>query len=212
MKAGIFRPWNTLTNIYPILEERDFPIEEDLDARWLYDDDVLEYRDHDHDVLEYRDYDDNFCETRDYEYDLMDRDYYATDVELRGAGVMIGLAADYVGGIFDIGKAVQAGIEEDKVVSVHYPDLLSLEPTAVKTSLTKDLVHQIAAKYPKFNVVVCHVKHETKFDGKEGVEWGHSRQSFTNVKIGFPVPYDIYWFKSGYILLLASFLHLPKPV
>ncbi|KAF8997744.1 hypothetical protein BDQ17DRAFT_1362942 [Cyathus striatus] len=158
---------------------RDLLFDGDLDARWQYDDDVLMYRDYHQDLLEYRDYNDDLFESRSYEYDLKDREYYDSDLEERG---YLGLAEDAVKGVVDIVGGIKASVAKDKDDRGRY---------------TQDLVQKTAQQHPRFNIVVCHTDHEKKFDGKEGVDWGHSHQEF-KARVGGTIGYEIYWFKSGW--------------
>ncbi|KAF9497843.1 hypothetical protein BDN71DRAFT_535967 [Pleurotus eryngii] len=61
---------------------------------------------------------------------------------------------------------------------------------------TSSLVSEMRKKYPKFNWVVCHTKHETKFNGKKGKDWDHRHQEF-DIKLGGTVGYEIYNLGSG---------------
>lgn len=36
---------------------------------------------------------------------------------------------------------------------------------------------------PNFNYVMCHTKHDTKFDGVEGQDWKHTHKEF-DIQIG----------------------------
>ncbi|KAJ8692726.1 hypothetical protein PTI98_010013 [Pleurotus ostreatus] len=52
-----------------------------------------------------------------------------------------------------------------------------------RSKFTSDLVGQLHAKQPNFNWIVCHTKHDYKWDGQRGVDWDHRHQEF-DVKIG----------------------------
>ncbi|KAG9219668.1 hypothetical protein CCMSSC00406_0006010 [Pleurotus cornucopiae] len=92
-----------------------------------------------------------------------------------GAGDIIGEA------ITGIITGIQDGINKDK---------------AARSRFTQDLVGKLHAQHPNFNWIACHTKHDTKFDGKRGVDWDHRHQEF-DVKIGGTVGYEIYNAKSG---------------
>ncbi|KAF5354324.1 hypothetical protein D9756_007348 [Leucocoprinus leucothites] len=65
-----------------------------------------------------------------------------------------------------------------------------------REKFTKDIVAKGRQQYPDFNWVVCHVKHETQFNGEKGKDWGHQHQEF-DLQIGGTVGYEIYWLRSG---------------
>ncbi|KAF5356951.1 hypothetical protein D9756_006373 [Leucocoprinus leucothites] len=65
-----------------------------------------------------------------------------------------------------------------------------------REKFTKDIVAKGRQQYPDFNWVVCHVKHETNFNGERGKDWGHQHQEF-DLQIGGTVGYEIYWLRSG---------------
>ncbi|KAF4574279.1 hypothetical protein EYR36_005612 [Pleurotus pulmonarius] len=92
-----------------------------------------------------------------------------------GAGDIIGEA------ITGIITGIQDGINKDK---------------EARSRFTQDLVGKLHAQHPNFNWIACHTKHDTKFDGKRGVDWDHRHQEF-DVKIGGTIGYEIYNAKSG---------------
>ncbi|KAJ3524035.1 hypothetical protein NMY22_g11178 [Coprinellus aureogranulatus] len=49
---------------------------------------------------------------------------------------------------------------------------------------------------PAWNWVICHTKHNTKFDGKQGKDWFHRHEEFP-VSFHKTIGYEIYWFKKG---------------
>ncbi|KAL0960179.1 hypothetical protein HGRIS_011813 [Hohenbuehelia grisea] len=59
-----------------------------------------------------------------------------------------------------------------------------------------NLVEKLKQQHPQFNWIVCHTKHETKFEGKEGVDWSHHHQEF-DIKIGGTIGYEVYNLKAG---------------
>lgn len=52
------------------------------------------------------------------------------------------------------------------------------------------------SKHSDFNYVICHTKHDKKFDGKEGPDWSHQHREF-DVQVGGTIGYEIYAFKAG---------------
>ncbi|TFK35931.1 hypothetical protein BDQ12DRAFT_737235 [Crucibulum laeve] len=161
------------------LQEREIFSTDVLEERDFYDDNILEARDFfDEDMLEARTfYYDDELQARGYEYELEERDF--DELEARGA---VGLAVDVAEGIVKIVNIIKGEVEKDK---------------AKRSQFTQSLVQKFVKQYPHFNIVVCHTKHDKKFDGKEGVDWGHKHQEF-DVKIGGTVGYEIYWFKGGW--------------
>ncbi|KAJ8508617.1 hypothetical protein ONZ45_g9128 [Pleurotus djamor] len=61
---------------------------------------------------------------------------------------------------------------------------------------TLHLVREMRKKYPSYNWVVCHTKHETKFKGQKGKDWDHRHEEF-DVKFGGTIGYEIYNLKDG---------------
>ncbi|KDQ24781.1 hypothetical protein PLEOSDRAFT_1107712 [Pleurotus ostreatus PC15] len=91
------------------------------------------------------------------------------------------LARVAVNGIRAIIRKVQRTLDEDK---------------DARGKFTYNLVSEMQQQYPGFNWVVCHTKHETKFDGEKGKEWDHRHQEF-DIKLGGTVGFEIYNLKSG---------------
>ncbi|KAF4571192.1 hypothetical protein EYR36_008521 [Pleurotus pulmonarius] len=91
------------------------------------------------------------------------------------------LARIAVNGIRAIIRSVQRTLDEDK---------------DARGRFTYNLVSQMQQQYPGFNWVVCHTKHETKFDGEKGKDWDHRHQEF-DVKLGGTIGFEIYNLKSG---------------
>ncbi|KAF8875939.1 hypothetical protein BD779DRAFT_1449774 [Infundibulicybe gibba] len=60
----------------------------------------------------------------------------------------------------------------------------------------KSLVTSVRARYPYFNVVVCHGNHTFKWDGVEGRDWLHQHKEF-DIKAGGTVGYEMYIARSG---------------
>ncbi|KAF4611785.1 hypothetical protein D9613_004001 [Agrocybe pediades] len=61
---------------------------------------------------------------------------------------------------------------------------------------TSEMIGKLRSKYPHFNFVVCHTKHNYEFKGQRGRDWGHSHQELP-VSFHKTVGYEIYWFKEG---------------
>ncbi|KAF4596475.1 hypothetical protein EYR40_007827 [Pleurotus pulmonarius] len=96
----------------------------------------------------------------------------------KGAGGAADLLGDVVTSII---TGIQDGINADK---------------DARSKFTYDLVGQLHAKQPQFNWILCHTKHDYKWDGQRGVDWDHRHQEF-DVKIGGTIGYEIYNAKSG---------------
>ncbi|KAL0948796.1 hypothetical protein HGRIS_008926 [Hohenbuehelia grisea] len=104
-----------------------------------------------------------------------------TDIEPRQVVQIAKVATKAIEGIIDIVNKIQDGIKKDNIA---------------RGDFTQHLVRDMHQKYPQFNWIICHVKHTTKFDGKQGVDWGHRHQEF-DIKVGGTIGYEIYNFKSG---------------
>ncbi|KAJ8456573.1 hypothetical protein ONZ45_g3123 [Pleurotus djamor] len=105
--------------------------------------------------------------------------YNTTELEDRQGA--IGLAGDVISGITSIITGIQDGINADK---------------EARSSFTQNLVGQMHAQHPDFNWIICHTKHDYKFDGQRGKDWDHRHQEF-DIKIGGTIGYEIYNLKSG---------------
>lgn len=113
----------------------------------------------------------------DLTFELEGRDGFDDILDSRRMGGV----GDVVEMIINVVGSIKAGIAADK---------------NARSGFTQDLVGKMNAKNPKFNYVICHTKHKTAFDGKQGTDWGHSHQEF-DIKVGGTVGYEIYWAKSG---------------
>ncbi|KIJ90964.1 hypothetical protein K443DRAFT_14790 [Laccaria amethystina LaAM-08-1] len=71
------------------------------------------------------------------------------------------------------------------------------EDNSKRSNFTKDVVTQSHQKWPHYNWVICHVKYETAFDGKQNTDWGKTHQELPLSWFDMTIGYDLYWFKSG---------------
>ncbi|KAF9004322.1 hypothetical protein BDQ17DRAFT_1408824 [Cyathus striatus] len=159
------------------LAMREMP--ESLEVRYPFHEDDYEYS---RELADF--YEDLSARVYEDEYDAIatrnfdDVEVYSRDEILEARHPIVRVV---VQGIKMIVDAIKNGIAKDK---------------EARSRFTVDLVGRIRGKYPGFNVAVCHTKHETKFDGVRGKDWGHLHEEF-DVKIGGTVGYEIYWFKKG---------------
>ncbi|KAF8079373.1 hypothetical protein FPV67DRAFT_115230 [Lyophyllum atratum] len=113
------------------------------------------------------------------DYVVEARNEFGDIVDSRGIGP--GAVLDVAKMIIDVVGSIKAGIAADK---------------NARSGFTQDTVGKMNKQNPKFNYIMCHTKHTTAFDGKQGVDWGHTHQEF-DIKIGGTIGYEIYWVKSG---------------
>ncbi|KDQ28650.1 hypothetical protein PLEOSDRAFT_1015485, partial [Pleurotus ostreatus PC15] len=102
-------------------------------------------------------------------------------VKTRQAAEIAELATTVIEGAINIFTSIQDGIKQDK---------------EDRSTFTQHLVQQLHSEHPDFNWIVCHTKHDYKWDGKQGVDWAHKHQEF-DIKIGGTIGYEIYNAKSG---------------
>ncbi|KAF9494464.1 hypothetical protein BDN71DRAFT_1393079 [Pleurotus eryngii] len=102
-------------------------------------------------------------------------------VKTRQAAEVIELATVVIEGAINIFTSIQDGIKKDK---------------EDRSTFTQHLVKQLHDEHPDFNWIVCHTKHDYKWDGKRGVDWAHKHQEF-DIKIGGTIGYEIYNARSG---------------
>ncbi|KAF8632327.1 hypothetical protein AX17_004876 [Amanita inopinata Kibby_2008] len=118
---------------------------------------------------------------RELDLDLLPRDI-SVDIVERQLGQLISSGVKFlVKGIKAIVDKIKNEIRQDKIA---------------RGEFTKHLVERMHSQYPTFNFVVCHVKHEAHWDGKQGQDWGHYHEEF-DIKLGGTVGYEIYWGKAG---------------
>lgn len=97
--------------------------------------------------------------------------------------------------IVDVVKTIVAiikeAVKEDNDVrflhSISEQLSLTIELQA-REKFTKETVVHGRTKFPHFNWLTCHVKHDKKFKGTEGKEWGHSHHE-VDIKIGGTIGY-----------------------
>ncbi|KAF4600354.1 hypothetical protein AB1N83_006360 [Pleurotus pulmonarius] len=102
-------------------------------------------------------------------------------VETRQAAEVAELATTVIEGAINIFTSIQDGIKQDK---------------EDRSKFTQDLVQRLHNEHPDFNWIVCHTKHDYKWDGKQGTDWAHKHQEF-DIKIGGTIGYEIYNARSG---------------
>ncbi|KAJ2922110.1 hypothetical protein H1R20_g14992, partial [Candolleomyces eurysporus] len=102
------------------------------------------------------------------------------DIELEPRAVAA-VARAVVQGVIRVVQLIKGKIEKDKSRRGNY---------------THDFIGKSMAQFPKWNWVICHTKHSTKFDGKSGTDYFHRHEEFP-VSFGKTIGYEIYWFKSG---------------
>ncbi|TEB28200.1 hypothetical protein FA13DRAFT_1690826 [Coprinellus micaceus] len=101
-----------------------------------------------------------------------------TDAELEGR--QVGEIIEIAGAIVSLIGAIEEAIADSNVARAEF---------------TKAFIKEATSKYPTFNWVICHVEHETLFDGVKDQDWGHDHRELDG-GLG-TTGYEIYWFKSG---------------
>jgi hypothetical protein len=93
-------------------------------------------------------------------------------------------------------EAILKQVERDNEVSVisrrlpPSPLFLLTQCKLLQTrgAFTQEIVRRGREEYPGFNWVICHVKHDKRFDGTQGNEWGHTHRE-VDIKIGGTIGY-----------------------
>ncbi|KAJ2918889.1 hypothetical protein MD484_g1485, partial [Candolleomyces efflorescens] len=89
-----------------------------------------------------------------------------------------------------------AGLVIEGVVSlIEYVLGRIADDKGARSDYTKDFIENALQKFPGYNWVICHVAHQTQFDGVQNEDWGHDHTEFP-IFLG-TIGYEIYWFKSG---------------
>ncbi|PPR05803.1 hypothetical protein CVT26_010153 [Gymnopilus dilepis] len=110
-------------------------------------------------------------------WEISEREFEEASIERRGRGGIVKILAK---GIEALVNLIKGKIERDK---------------RYRSEWTKKMIDELRSKYPRFNFVICHPKHQ--FTPKPNTNYGHFHRE-VKVSFGKTVGYEIYWFQEGH--------------